>query len=103
MKKCEFIHIYSGSHESIMVRRFPLEVQDKPTYLAVTPHQGMPMTAIMQKLKTFAKRDLLDVLLLCLCFAVGWYAYGRSSICANSAKQDIQDVVETPKMVGIEV
>lgn len=61
------------------------------------------MTTIKQKLKIFAKRDLLDVLLLCLCFAVGWYAYDRSSICASSAKQDIQDVVEIPKMVGIDV
>lgn len=61
------------------------------------------MTAIMQKLKTFAKRDLLDVLLLCLCFAVGWYAYDRSNICAITSGESIQDVVETPKMVGIEV
>ena len=59
------------------------------------------MTTIKQKLKTFAKRDLLDVLLLCLSFAVGLYAYDRSNICANSATQSIQDVVETPKMVGV--
>ena len=76
--------------------------------MAVAPiwqarHQGTPVTTIKQKLKTFAKRDLLDVLLLCLCFAVGWYAYDRSNICASSAKQDIQDVVETPKMVGVDV
>ena len=37
MKKFGFIHIYWGSHESIMISRFPLEVQDKPTYLADTP------------------------------------------------------------------
>lgn len=61
------------------------------------------MTTIKQKLKTFAKRDLLDVLLLCLCFAVGLYAYDRSNICANSAKQSIQDVVETPKMVEVQL
>ena len=61
------------------------------------------MTTIKQKLKTFAKRDLLDALLLCLCFAVGLYAYDRSNICANSAKQSIQDVAETPKMVGVDV
>jgi hypothetical protein len=61
------------------------------------------MTTIRQKLKTFAKRDLLDVLLLCLCFAVGWYAYDRSNICASSAKQYIQDITEIPKKVGIDV
>ena len=68
-----------------------------------TNHQGTPMTTIKQKLKTFAKRDLLDVLLLCLCFAVGLYAYDRSNICAITSGESIQDVVETPKMVGIEV
>lgn len=61
------------------------------------------MKTIRQKLKTFAKRDLLDILLLGLCVAVGWFAYDRSSICANSATQSIQDVVETPKMVGNDV
>lgn len=37
MKRFEFHYIYWGSHESIMAIGFPLEVQAKPTYLAVTP------------------------------------------------------------------
>lgn len=61
------------------------------------------MTTIRQKLKTFAKRDLLDVLLLCLCFAVGWYAYDRSNICAITSEESIQDIAESPKMVEVQL
>lgn len=51
-----------------------------------------------QKLKTFVKRDLLDVLLLLLCAFVGWYAYDRSNICANASKENIQDILVMQKM-----
>lgn len=61
------------------------------------------MTAIKQKLKTFAKRDLLDVLLLCLSFVVGWYAYDRSNICAITSGESIQDIAESPKMVEVQL
>lgn len=44
-----------------------------------------------QKMKTFVKHDLRDVLLLLLCAFVGWYAYDRSNICANASKGTIRD------------
>jgi hypothetical protein len=64
-------------------------------------HQNEEQSSMMnakQKLKTFVKRDLLDVLLLLLCAFVGWYAYDRSNICANASKENIKDILVMQKM-----
>ncbi len=61
------------------------------------------MPDIQKKLKSFVKRDFLDVLLLLLCAFVGWYAYEASNTCSQYNVRDIEEVVKLPEIKSVHV